>query len=180
MLRLLMLYAIIGVCLSTVVHFATFAGFDPLATSPLVWLLHIGIFVVWIPVVLLADRAYIESGLWRFKRGNMEAAIRSAPKWMRRLTWLFGYYAVVNFVIFFLTMMLVFGRGEPRLQNGQYVITSKRGAVIRQSSEREYHHFNAVLLRGFSGHWMLFYMAAITVLYSSIREQRASSFQRQF
>lgn len=177
MLRLLMLYAALGLCLSISVHFATFTGFDVMASSPLVWLLHVGIFVVWIPVVLLANRAYIDSGLWRSKRGNMEAAIRSAPIWMRRLTWAFGMYAAVNFVVFFLTMSLVFGRGEPRLQNGNYVIRGKRGAVIRPSSEQEYHHFNAVLLRGFSGHWMVFYMAAITVLYSSIRERRTLTFR---
>ena len=71
-------------------------------------------------------------------------------------------YAVVNFLLFF----LLSSGGTPDIWDGKYVLHS-HGNLIRELSEREYHLQQAYVLRGFSGHWMIFYLSP--ALYSWYR-----------
>jgi hypothetical protein len=65
--------------------------------------------------------------------------LRGSPEWMRYMVYGFGGYAMVNFAIFFFQAPQGgFGTNPP-----------------------------AVEWRGFSGHWMLFYSAALAILYSA-------------
>jgi hypothetical protein len=180
MLFLLFLFAALGLFLSMAVHIATFCGIDPQQVCPYVWLLHIGIFAVWIPGLLL-NRQRLNAAQSKNRGRNAIAAVTgSAPAWMQRLTALLFAYGLLNFVIFLVTMGAVYGNGRPRLQNGRYVIAAKRGVVIRESSEREFHRFQATEVRGFSGHWMIFYAAAMTGLCSAWRERTGAAVPMSF
>jgi hypothetical protein len=110
----------------------------------MVWYLHIGIFVVWIPAILVSSRTtkdFKQKDFWK-------AALRGCPPWMKHLTYLFGGYAIINFLIFIYLERSGTGHGENDL----------------------------IKLRGFSGHWMAFYSAAMSTLYSATQIEK---FDRQ-
>jgi len=71
-----------GLVLSVIVHAASLAGI-PTPLGEKSWILHIGIFVVWFPAVLVRQpltREFKQKDLWR-------AALRGCPAWMRRFVW---------------------------------------------------------------------------------------------
>lgn len=68
-----------------------------------------------------------------------KAALRGCPQWMRHGLYVVGAYAVISFVVFFAT-------------------------TAQLSGAEEEHQ----VLRGFSGHWLIFYFAAFAILYSAI------------
>ena len=89
-----------------------------------VFILHVGIFVVWIPLVFSANRT-----MPKRNRGNFDHLLVELPKWVRIATRVVFVYAAVNFVFF-----LVCASQYPK------------------------HKVPFTLeLRGFSGHWLLFY-----------------------
>jgi hypothetical protein len=45
--------------------------------------------------------------------------------------------------------------GSPSVENGNYYLHN-HGQKIRDLSKEEYQRFSAYVVRGFSGHWMLF------------------------
>jgi len=94
----------------------------PLGKS--VFLLHIGIFIVWIPLVVFANRTMPKPG-----RGNFGHLLAELPKWGRIATGGLFAYALLNFVYFIFCTRQYPRHGVPP----------------------------SVELRGFSGHWMMFY-----------------------
>jgi hypothetical protein len=127
----------IGLALSLAVHIAALSNISLFGGAAFV--LHVGIFVVWFPTVIIAQRHtrdFKQKNVWR-------AALRGCPAWMKQLTFGFFIYAIVNFVYFFITTA---------------VTSSKHSGPP-----------DTATLRGFSGHWMAFYSAAMSVLYSSTR-----------
>ena len=70
---------------------------------------------------------------------------------MRRTVYFFGAYAMLNFVIFILSE-------KPESPSGA--------------------EMPPVIARGFSGHWMVFYSAALATLYSAIHAQKADAGRR--
>ena len=74
-----------------------------------------------------------------------KAVLKDAPLWMRYMIYGFLGYAIVNFLFF---MVNAPGGGS--------------GA-----------NPHAAVWRGFSGHWMVFYSAALAILYSANRNQAA-------
>ena len=136
----------LGLVLSIVVHLCAWLNI----ASPLgryTWLLHVGIFVVWFPTVLVSGR------LTREYRANdfWKAALRGCPLWMRRMVYFFGAYAMLNFVIFILSE-------KPESPSGA--------------------EMPPVVARGFSGHWMVFYSAALATLYSAIHAGKVDEGRR--
>ena len=124
--------ALFGFVLSLVAHLAGYAGIErPFGFDP--WPLHIGIFVVWFPAVLVAQRNsrdFPQSDMW-------DSALRGCPKWMQYILFgIFGY-AILSFIFF-----------------------------VGPSSTSE---SEASKVRGFSGHWLIFYYAAFAILYSGYR-----------
>jgi hypothetical protein len=85
----------IGLALSILSHIAALLG----SQGPLgdyAWLLHIGIFVVWLPTVLVASRIGADvkrKDLWK-------AVLRGCPQWMRYMMYGFFGYAFLNFATF--------------------------------------------------------------------------------
>ncbi len=132
-----------GFLLSLAVHVAALAGVDVSARVPTVWLLHAGIFVVFIP--------YVFSNSRREDRKSRDL-LAALPRWARRaVIFLFGYM-FINFAIFIFRA----SGGNPAMENGKYLLKS-HGRVIREITREEYTALRANIVRGFSGHWMLFY-----------------------
>ena len=103
-----MVLAAIGLIASLVVHVSALLGMSsPLGEES--WVLHIGIFVVWLPAVLVLQsltREFKQKDLWR-------AALRGCPDWMRWTIWGFSGYALVNFTVFAVSMGGSSPRGGP-------------------------------------------------------------------
>lgn len=139
--------ALVGLTLSVVVHGAALLGFSALLGKA-VWGLHVGIFVVWIPTMFVANRLAAD-----FKRKDLwKAVLRGCPRWMRWLVHGLFAYAILNFVIF----------------------VANVPAKVPGSSANE----SPLVLRGFSGHWMLFYAVAAGTLHSAITVARADPARR--
>jgi hypothetical protein len=158
----LFLLALLGLVSSFVAHVATFAGINPEAVFPQVWLLHVGIFVVWIPTVVVSKK-YQGQDFWK-------ASMRFSPVWLRGMCGALFTYALFNF--FFCIFVLQKG-GVPSEIDGKKVLHS-HGSVIRELTDEEYERHRAYGVRTFSGHWMLFYGVATGVLYSQWRATRLS------
>jgi len=85
--------SLLGLVLSLSVHIQALLG----KTMPLeYWGLHAGIFVVWFPAVVVAQR---RTGK-RARKDYWKAALQGAPAWVRYMTFAFLYYAVGNFLLF--------------------------------------------------------------------------------
>lgn len=124
----------VGLGVSFWVHLGAVAG-RRVAPEPLFWIVHMGIFVVWFPAVLVARHRVGD-----LKRKDFwKAALRGFPDWMRYMVYGFGGYAILNFALFIF-----------------HAPTGGRGSDTP-----------AIVWRGFSGHWMAFYSAALAILYSA-------------
>ena len=138
-LRLILLLfialAALGLILSIAAHIAAIAGW-PIPFGKSVWALHIGIFVVWLPTVLVAHR--LTRGANR--KDFWKIALVGCPKWMRTLLYILFGYAILNFVYFVATTP-----GHPQRQGDA----------------------PPEVVRGFSGHWMIFYGTALATPYSA-------------
>jgi len=130
--------AAVGLALSGWSHGAATLGKPgPLGNSA--WLLHVGIFVVWLPAALIAPRltrAVDPKDFW-------SATFHGCPRWLRYALKGLTVYAVLN-------LLLVFYVLPPREEVFRIPITPHA-------------------VRGFSGYWMLFYGAAMVLLVSAAR-----------
>jgi len=131
-----MVLAATGLLLSICVHLAALFGI-PLPGGNAVFGLHVGIFVVWLPAILVAARISRFSN----RKDFWKTALSRCPAWMRRSLYVLFAYAILNFVLF--------------------IATGTHGDTSGAASSSE--------VRGFSGHWMVFYGAAFAILYSAIR-----------
>ena len=80
------------------------------------------------------------------RKDYWKIALKYAPDWMRYMVYGFGAYAVVNFILFMMSSPPSHTAGDPP----------------------------ASVWRGFSGHWMAFYSAAMAVLYSAANYPRTA------
>jgi hypothetical protein len=58
--------------------------------------------------------------------------------------------------------------GSPDIIDGKYVLEN-HGTLIRELSEVEYFKLRANEIRGFSGHWMVFYSLSMGILWPKDR-----------
>ncbi len=142
--------ALIGFALSLIVHGLTFVGVDPLQHFPYVWVLHIGIFVVWIPAVWISKQT----------KTSWKSLTKPFPFWMKPLPGILFAYMFFNF---FFTIFVLQKGGSPSMINGEKVLQSHH-KIIKKLSEEEYHLHQAYEVRTFSGHWLLFYGYAALML----------------
>jgi len=133
----MMLLAAIGFLLSVAAHVASIANI-PLPGGQSIWILHGGIFVVWLPTVLVAVR--VTRGERR--QDFWKVLLSGCPRWMRISAWVLLVYVILNFLYFVATSSQVRdAAGDPPPS----------------------------VIRGFSGHWMIFYGVAFMTLYSVIK-----------
>ncbi len=164
-MQIFFILAVTGLVLSALAHLLTFCGVNPEQAFPWIWMLHIGIFVVWIPTVLVGNGVRTRSK----KKDLWNAAAGYSPRWLNRLCGCLFIYAFFNF---FFTIFALNKGGVPGVINGEKVLHS-HGTVIRKLSDEEYELHRAYTVRTFSGHWMVFYGIATTVLLSEIRRRSA-------
>jgi hypothetical protein len=120
---LLAMISVAGLLASIACHILSWLQVEP-PWGKSVFLLHVGIFVVWIPLVIFANRTMPKPG-----RNNMDHLLAELPKWVRVCTGILFGYAILNFVYFMYCTLQYPKHGVP----------------------------SSVELRGFSGHWMMFY-----------------------
>ena|SRR5262245_11331876 len=147
LLAVLMLYAACGLVLSLAVHLLSFFGAPP-GGHALFIALHVGIFPLWLPVVLLGMR--MTNG-WR-QRDIWKIVLAECPPWMKYMTYGFFIYAIINFVLFIIL-------GAATTPTGRRVVGAAPTSV-------EWH--------GFSGHWMAFYAAGLAVVTAAYRRGLAN------
>jgi hypothetical protein len=134
-----MAYAACGLLLSAFVHFSSFFGVR-IGGQGLFFALHVGIFPLWLPVVLIANermRGEPRDQFWR-------TALSGCPIWLKYLTYSLFVYAILNFAWFFIfaaTSLKQQGRSAPP----------------------------SAVWHGFSGHWMVFYCTGLAVLTAAYR-----------
>lgn len=90
-----MVYAATGLVLSLTVHLLSYAGEQP-GGNALFAALHIGIFPLWIPVVLISKK--MSAGVPQ--KDFWKTAMSDCPTWMKYMTNGFFCYALINFAIF--------------------------------------------------------------------------------
>jgi hypothetical protein len=135
--------AFTGVGLSLIVHVTTFFGVDLMQSISWIWVLHIGIFVLF----------FLMNPSFRAWHINWNDFFSPMPYWTKTLAGIFFIYAFINFAIFFFLSK----DGSPEIINGKYVLQSGT-LIIKELTESEYHWQQAYILRGFSGHWMIGYL----------------------
>lgn len=132
-----LLLAACGLVLSIAAHIMALAG-GAIPGGKLVWGLHIGVFVVWLPAVLVS----IQMTRYANQKDFWKIALAGCPVWMRRGFYVLFGYAILNFFVSMATTA-----NHPKRQAGDAPAST---------------------VRGFSGHWMVFYGAAFAILYSRI------------
>lgn len=157
-------FAAVVLIVSLIVHVSTFLGIDPMAKWPGVMFIHLTIFPPFIAAIYYGNR------IGGKMQGREDRVTSSAPGWLQVLAGVFFVYALVNFAIF---LVLVEG-GVPEERDGRYLLRD-HGHILRELSEAEYHRKQAYVVRGFSGHWMLFSSAALMMLVGAARLRRSST-----
>ena len=132
----LMLYAACGLALSLLVQILSSFG-TQLGGKDLFFALHIGIFPLWIPVVLIGQKMSGNMRSWGF----WKTALSGCPTWMKYMTYGFFIYAFINFVLF-----VILVNAHPPSKGGDPPVE---------------------VFHGFSGHWMAFYAAGLAILTSA-------------
>lgn len=162
MRRAFSIFAFTGFFISLIVHLTTFFGINPAKYIPLVWGLHVGIFMVFFPMLFVQRSAPKKKDVWAM-------LFAPIPRWARYAVKAFFVYAFINFALFFFLSR----GGTPDVRDGKYVLHN-HGTVIRELSKDEYELQNAYILRGFSGHWMVFYLIPALFFYYR-KDERALS-----
>jgi len=159
--RLFGIAAGIGLALSLAVHLASLAGVDVAARIPAVWALHLGVFAVFVPF-LLSSRKSLGN---RPTRATLRAIM---PGWAYVLYVAVLSYALANFFLVFSSQ-----QGTATAEGGRYILQN-HGRLIRDLTPAEYTAARAAELRGFSGHWLLFYFVPFGYFMFAKAPQRES------
>jgi hypothetical protein len=131
--------AAVGLVVSLWVHIGALTG---RSVSSAFWVLHVGIFLVWFPSVLIAQKLVGNAS----RKDFWKVMLKGAPDWMRYMVYVFSAYEFVNFMI----------------------SMSQASGGVRHTTA------SAADWRGFSGLWMVFYSAALAILYSAARMMESS------
>lgn len=166
MKKFLYYFAMAGWGLALAFILLTFGNIDVAEKLRFIWVLHIGVLVVWIFIILMLRKNKEKSEIAQAERGssfNILPFIRKltgdAPVWLRTMAISSVVFMFVNFLLFVLTQ-----HGSPAIMKGEFVLHS-HGNVIRILTEREYLYYRANELRAFSGLWLGFYGLAAAILY---------------
>jgi hypothetical protein len=95
-----MVYAILalvsaaGLLASVACHLVGWLGIDPPAGKA-AFALHVGIFVVWIPLVINANRTMPKGA-----GGNLDLLLAELPAWARAAVGALFVYAIAHFLLF--------------------------------------------------------------------------------
>jgi hypothetical protein len=162
MRKFLFYFAATGWTLGLIVHLTALIGdYDLSRPIPFIWVLHIGIFVVWLPTIWeLRKNQELKDFKTRLNPVTFfKAMFKNTPTWLATIGIVGSIYAIINFKLFMASQP-----GVPDFRDGQYILHS-HGQLIKTLTEQEYYHYLANQTRGFSGHWIAFYGIAAAVLF---------------
>lgn len=127
---------------------------------PFVWGLHLGVFVVFFPAIIFL---IIDSGGFDNKQTRSERAAKNrkkilklfqtAPRWLSVLVVVVFIYAIMNMFLFMSSQL-----GGPDIINGEI--------ILKKIDKAEYLFYRTNELRGFSGHWLVFFGISALTLYT--------------
>jgi hypothetical protein len=120
--------AVAGLIASVIAHVSSLLGV-PQPFGPAVWLLHAGIFVVWLPAVVVAmrlARGAKQADFWK-------ATLRGCPSWMRRGFYVLFAYAFINFFVG-IALGLESGSDNLRLFSGHWTLFYYAGMAMLYSA----------------------------------------------
>lgn len=179
LIRYIFYSALTGWVIGLFIHILSLANVDVAWYFPFVWLLHVLLFLIWLPMILFLRHKLKEqdtlngslpiNGKSRFLA---KGVFRHTPAWLRVFVFIVAAYAFLNFI--FLTRT---PPGTPVFENDEYVLKLRRGNEIRPVTESQYHSYRAEELRRFSGHWIFFYGMAVALLFP-YRKRNAESATR--
>jgi hypothetical protein len=130
---------------SLTVHLVTFAPFNIQRYVPFIFFLHIGIFLLLLPLIFI-DRVLKKSpSMAGFDNDT------NLPDWIWVVCFVLAGYVAFNFIYF-----LVTGDGNPETDGSRFWLEN-HGAIVRDLTREEYDAELARILHGFSGHWLVFY-----------------------
>jgi hypothetical protein len=157
------LLAALGLLISIAANVSTFFGVEPMHRWAYLWLLQLGIFVVFIPAAATqSPPGNQRSFRWRDVFGD-------APAWMRWMLVGLIVYAPVSALAF----VMVCGSGGPSQEpNGTYAMTS-HGRILRTLTAVEYHRASGYEFRFMSSWWIMFYSLSLALLVSARNRQKA-------
>ena len=177
MKKYLFYIAVVGWTLGLTVHLSSLADYDVGEKFPFVWILYIGIFVVWLPTILElrkneALKEYQKSGMLNRMNpvGFYKIIFKNTPTWLAGIGIGGLFYAFINFALFIASQ-----HGTPDIKDEHYVLQS-HGQLVKILTEQEYHHYKANEVRGFSGHWLAFYGLSAAVLFPFSKKQNDKHF----
>ncbi|MCW0460360.1 hypothetical protein NB717_001428 [Xanthomonas sacchari] len=90
----LLVLAALGFVLSLIVHVMALDGYVP-PGGEAVFAMHFGVFIVWLPTVLL----FLRLNHTLKSRHSWKRSLAGSPRWMRYATYGLFAYAIVNFLI---------------------------------------------------------------------------------
>lgn len=151
----LFLLSALGLIFSFSIHIALFFDINvqDFRVSP--FILHIGVFLVFIPSLLLYLLENRDSKDKDGRQNSIKKLYTESPKIIGVIVFLTYIYGIINFFTFMGTMP-----GGPAIQEGKYVL-SNHGTVYKELTFEEYQFYRRLEVRGFSGHWMIFFSVAL-------------------
>jgi flagellar biosynthesis protein FlhB len=143
--------AIVGWCLSLIVHIYSIAGVNLEDEYPYVFLLHLGVFIVWAPAMVISVKnSGVKPFEFNFELMNpitfFKKMFGHAPLWL-------GIAAIACFIYAFVNGLLSFG------------FLSAISDILSTNETN--------VTRIFSGHWLALYGLASGVLYPYKKEKTA-------
>ena len=162
--NILCVAAATGLILGLIVHVISVLGIYIEDKVPYIWILHIGVFIVFFPAILeLRKNPVLKSPDFKTNKNPFKVynlIFKNAPKPVMIISLFFVVYAMLNIFLY----MKISEGGVPSIIDGEYVLYS-HGEIIKELTEPEYFKYKANVLRGFSGHWMSFYGFAMGILW---------------
>ena len=147
--RFLAILSLAGLAASMVVCVGSFKGLTLDRMGSWMFVLHVGIFVLLIPMYAIEypairNRTFFRDG---FRRGK--------PVWAYYMVQFFGAFFIIHFILF----LLVSHGAAPRIVDGKFVL-SNHGQITKWLTEAEFLSLKGYELRIFATGWMFFYSFA--------------------
>jgi hypothetical protein len=156
MRKVLAIVAAPGLLAGIYIFIASFFGLtmDKLGTRAI--LLHVGIFALFLPLVIVERPS---KNVDRFA---------GKPRWVVRSIQMLGLLCVVVFFVF----LALSHAASPEIINGAYVLNN-HGKIVGYISERDYLFLKGWELRLFASGWMFFYYTIMMSWWFPRREEEA-------
>lgn len=162
--RILAALAGCGLFASVIAYIGSYIGTTMDSVFRWAILLHIGIFVLLLPMYMLEySTVKARSFFWKgFSRGM--------PSWVIPTIKLLGVFFAIHFLLF----LIQSHAASPQVVNGQYVLDN-HGQIVKVLTQREYFRLKGAELRLFATAWMFFYFVPAAYWWFPRNRERLTS-----